>query len=92
MTKQEMIVELANNHALTREKAATILADITEINLDNLLLNGGEATIYGIGKLKVVDRAERKGRNPKTGETIRIAPTRVVKFTATKDLKVALNQ
>ena len=55
-------------------------------------LNEGDAVqLTGFGSFKVGDRAARKGRNPQTGETIDIAARKVVKFSAGKALKDALN-
>jgi DNA-binding protein HU-beta len=54
------------------------------------LANGGEVTLPGLGKLSVNKRAARPGRNPKTGETIKIKAKNVPKFTAAKALKDAV--
>ena len=59
--------------------------------LTSALRRGERVNIPGIGSLVVAERAERQGRNPKTGEAIRIAASRTVKFKAGKELKQLLN-
>lgn len=54
------------------------------------LLGGGEVPLPGLGKLKSKDVAARKGRNPRTGETLDIPAHKAVMFAACKDLKEAL--
>jgi DNA-binding protein HU-beta len=52
---------------------------------------GGEISIPGFGKFKVASRPEREGRNPATGEMIKIAASRKLAFTPAKAVKDALN-
>ncbi|MXX17318.1 MAG: HU family DNA-binding protein, partial [Gammaproteobacteria bacterium] len=52
---------------------------------------GDTVSLVGFGTFSVSDRAARSGRNPRTGETISIAATRVPKFKAGKGLKDAVN-
>ena len=47
--------------------------------------------IHGFGKYKVVERGARKGRNPQTGEAVKIAARKVLKFDAAKVVKEGLN-
>ncbi len=55
------------------------------------LANGNEVEIYSFGKFKVVGRAERKGRNPKTGEELTIPARNVPVFTPSKTFKKLVN-
>lgn len=55
------------------------------------LQTGAKVSILGLGKLEPVERKERKGHNPRTGEVITIPSKKAVKFTAGKALKDALN-
>lgn len=55
------------------------------------LVNDEDVRLPGLGTFKTADRAGREGRNPKTGEAIKIPPKTVVKFSAAKALKEALN-
>lgn len=54
------------------------------------LKKGGEVSIAGLGIFSVKDRAARMARNPKTGETVKVAATKVPKFRAAKALKDAV--
>ena len=55
------------------------------------LIKGGEVSVTGFGVLKVKERAERNGRNPQTGETIKIAASKSIAFKAGKNLKELVN-
>lgn len=55
--------------------------------LKTSLAAGNEVSLNGFGKFKVNDRPAREGRNPATGETIQIAASKAVKFSASKTLK-----
>ncbi|EAO3412105.1 HU family DNA-binding protein [Salmonella enterica] len=90
MTKHDLIVELADTHLIPRAKVSALLADLVNLQINDLL-NTGETTLHGLGKLKVVKRAERLGRNPKTGVEITIPATKSLKFSVTKTLKESLN-
>ena len=91
MTKAELIKILADEHKLTQVEANAIVGTYTNLLL-NTLMAEGEVALYGIGRLKITERAERLGRNPSTGEPIKIAAAKVVKLVVTKDLKEAVNQ
>jgi DNA-binding protein HU-beta len=54
------------------------------------LKKGGEVSIAGLGIFSVKDRAARMARNPKTGESVKVAATKVPKFRAAKALKDAV--
>lgn len=56
------------------------------------LRRGGEVVLPHLGKLKPVERAARAGRNPKTGEAVKIPAKTVAKFSAAKDLRDALQK
>ncbi|EBA6160059.1 HU family DNA-binding protein [Salmonella enterica] len=90
MTKYELIGTLAERNHLTRDKADAFLNDLAELMIDEILTNG-VVKIHGIGQLKLVQRAERVGRNPKTREEIVIPASNVLKFSTTKVLKDRLN-
>ena len=55
------------------------------------LRRGDRVNIAGLGSFAVAERPERQGRNPKTGESIRIAASRTVKFKPGKELKQLVN-
>ena len=84
-----------NKHDLARVIAARTGQSImgTEATLDamfegitNTLRNGEDVGIRGFGRFRIKERPERDGRNPQTGETIRIAASRIVKFKQSSDL------
>ena len=59
-------------------------------SVESALLNDGEVTLPGIGKLKTVEKPARTGRNPATGEEMEIPAKTAVKFVAAKVLKDAV--
>ena len=72
----------------TKKEATQILAAMEHVMLRGLV-TGGEVPI-GLGKLKVVTRVARTGRNPKTGEQITIKASKSVRFSASSALKGSL--
>jgi len=89
MTKKELIESLAGEGATkaTIERALNQLARIVAAEL----VESGEITLPGIGKLHVADVEARKGRNPQTGEEIYIPAKKRVKFRAAKELADHVN-
>jgi DNA-binding protein HU-beta len=85
MSKSQIAAHLANKFGLTKKMAAGLLEEIA-------MLAYKEArkgfTLPGIGKLVVVKRKARKGRNPQTGEEIQIPAKTVLKFRIAKAAKV----
>ncbi|MEW6314317.1 MAG: HU family DNA-binding protein [Pseudomonadota bacterium] len=95
MNKSELIAAISNKS--TGRYDAGITKVVVEAVLDTMsdvvhgeLQGGGEITLHGIGKLSVKDRPARVGRNPSTGEDIKIPAKRVPKFSAAKALKDAV--
>lgn len=90
MNRTELISAMSEKSELTKvdtEKALKAFIDtVTEE-----LKNGGKVQLVGFGTFEVVERAERQGRNPKTGETITIAASKSPKFKAGKALKDIVN-
>jgi nucleoid DNA-binding protein len=64
--------------------------DATVERITAELGSGNEVNLPGFGKFSVSERAARDGRNPQTGETMRIAATRVPRFAAASALKTAV--
>ena len=88
--KIEIIDAIAD--ATNASKRDADLAYDAFLNAITLALRRGErVNIAGLGSFAVAERPERQGRNPKTGETIRIAASRTVKFKAGKELKQLVN-
>ena len=86
MTKTELIQTLADAAGSDRKTSRTFLEALTGV-VEKQVKKGGEVPLKGLGKFKVVKRKARMGRNPATGETIKIAAKTVVRFTVAKALK-----
>lgn len=69
------------------KKDALVNVDLVFDTITNALANGNTVDIFGFGKFEVKERAERKGINPATKETITIPATKVPGFKASKTLK-----
>ena len=89
MNKSELIDAIASSAELTKADAARAL-DATVAAVTAALAAGDAVTLVGFGTFSVKKRAARKGRNPKTGETIDIAASTVPDFKAGKSLKDAV--
>ena len=86
LTKSTLLQTIAQETDTDRKTAAFFLDVITDIALREVKKNG-EFTFPGIGKLVKQKRKARMGRNPKTGESIKIAAKTVVKFRVAKAVK-----
>lgn len=89
VTLKAISADLAEQHELTKKQMNDILNDFSEI-LTKTLKKGARIRWSGIGTLQVKKRAARKGRNPATGEVIKIAASKKVAFRASKELKEAV--
>ena len=88
--KTEIIDAIAEATQVPRRDAESAYEAF--LNALTLALRRGEKiNIAGLGSFTVAERPERQGRNPKTGEAIRIAASRTVKFKAGKELKQLVN-
>ena len=90
MNKAEMIEQVARAAEISRS-AAERAVDAMVGAVKSSLKKGNMVTLVGFGTFYVTQRAARTGRNPKTGEVLRISAARVPKFRAGKALKDALN-
>lgn len=89
MNKTELITGMAEKAEISKKDAEKALNAFTNIVADTLV-DGDKVSITGFGTFEVVERAERQGRNPATGETITIAASKSPKFKAGKALKDAV--
>jgi DNA-binding protein HU-beta len=87
LTKSQIAAELATKSGLTKAAATDILEFIAQLAYKNAK---NTFTLPGLGKLVLVNRKARVGRNPATGATIQIAAKRVVKFRVAKAAKDAI--
>ncbi len=86
MSKTQLTTELADATGTNKKTASQFLESLSEIAYREAKKNG-EFTIPGIGKLVKQQRKARMGRNPKTGESMKIAAKTVVKFRLAKAAK-----
>ena len=90
MNRKELIAALAAKTDITKTEADRHILALIEI-ISNTLAEGGKINLNGFGIFEVRERAARIGRNPRTGESIRIKPARVPAFKAGVTLKAAMN-
>ena len=89
VTLKHLAAKLAEEHELAKKKAETILGDMIGLVVKHLK-KGERIRIAGLGILQVRKRAARMGRNPATGEAIKIKASKKVAFRAAKELKEAV--
>ena len=89
MNKSELIDAIALDSGISKAAAKLALESFLK-NVTNTLNEGGRVSLVGFGSWSVSDRAARDGRNPQTGETIKIAAKKVVKFKAGAELEGGL--
>ena len=90
MNKQELIDAMAQGADLSKAAAGRAL-DTAIATIVKRVAKGETVTLVGFGTFKSGKRAARQGRNPKTGEKIRIAAAKVPKFSAGAGFKTAVN-
>jgi len=90
MTKADLVEKMAKDAGISKVAAAAALNSFTEGVTKALKKKDGKVTLVGFGTFSKVRRKARKGRNPQTGETIKIKATNVVKFKPGKALKEAV--
>ena len=91
MNKNELVkaVASAKSH-FTQAEVAEIVETLTDV-IKTTVASGEKVNLVGFGAFECVERAERKGRNPQTGEEIVIAASKSPKFKASKVFKDAVN-
>ena len=87
MTKSQITAAIADKVSITKKQSAEILDYIAQLAYKNAK---NTFTLPGLGKLVLVNRKARIGRNPATGEQIQIPAKRVVKFRVAKAAKEAI--
>lgn len=89
MTKAELVGKMADDAGVTKAVAEKALNSfITAVS--EALAKGDKITLVGFGTFDVAERSQREGRNPRTGETIVIPSSKVVKFKPGSKLKDAV--
>ncbi|MGL5354975.1 MAG: HU family DNA-binding protein [Cetobacterium sp.] len=91
MTKKEFAKILFEKGVFTSKAESERKLDSVLVAIEETLQAGEEINFIGWGKFEVVERPERIGRNPKTGEEIKIEAKKTVKFKAGKSLVDKMN-
>jgi len=89
VTLKHIAAEIAEAHELPKTHAETMLADTVD-RLAKHLVKGNKVRIVGLGIFQVKRREARMGRNPQTGEAVKIKASKKVTFRAGKELKEAV--
>ena len=89
ITTKRLAYTLADQHQLTKKQGQQMLQDLVGL-ITKHLKKGERVKIAGLGILQVRKRAARMGRNPATGETIKIKASKKVAFRPAKELKEAV--
>lgn len=90
MNKTEFISAIAEKAGLSKKDAEKALKAFTDV-VEEELKKGEKIQLVGFGTFEVSERAAREGRNPQTGETMKIEACKAPKFKAGKALKDAVN-
>jgi DNA-binding protein HU-beta len=89
VTTKHLAYALAEEHQLTKKQGLEMMENLIGL-ITKHLKKGERVKIAGLGILQVRNRAARMGRNPATGEAIKIKASKKVAFRATKELKMAI--
>ena len=90
MNKTELIAAVAEKAEISKKDSEKALKAFIDVVTDELK-NGEKIQLVGFGTFEVSERAEREGRNPQTGKTMKIEACKAPKFKAGKALKDAIN-
>ncbi len=91
MNKSELVEAMAKKSGLTKKDAESALNAFTE-TVEKTLTKGDKIQLVGFGTFEVAQRAARTGKNPATGEKIKIKASKAPKFKAGKALKDKVNK
>lgn len=86
MTKNDLVAKIAKDSGITKAQAAKAINSMIS-GIEKSLKGGQKVTFVGFGTFKVAERKARNGRNPKTGEVIKIPKKKVPKFAPGKRLR-----
>jgi len=89
VTKSELVDQVADRAQLTKQDAARAI-DAVFTTVEDTLRRGSDVSLSGFGKFHVGERGAREGVNPRTGERMQIAASRVPRFSAGSGLKSAV--
>ncbi len=89
VTKGDFVEQVAESSGLDKKQAGAAVDAVIQVISDSLK-SGKEVSFTGFGKFHVAERGAREGRNPRTGESMQIAASKVPRFTAGSGLKKAV--
>ena len=89
VTLKHLAAQLAEDHEMAKRQTDAVLSDLVGLVVGHLK-NGDRIRIGGLGILQVRERAARMGRNPATGEAIKIKASKKIAFRPAKELKEAV--
>jgi DNA-binding protein HU-beta len=87
MTKAELLEAIAKGNAEMTKKQVTAVVDAVFTTISSAIRKDGEFSFPGFGSFRIRQRKARMGRNPQTGETLKIKASKTVGFKASKALK-----
>ena len=90
MNKAEFVTAIADKAEISKKDAEAAVKAFTEVVAEELK-KGEKIQLVGFGTFEVAERPAREGRNPRTGETMKIAASKAPKFKAGKALKDSIN-
>lgn len=90
MNKGDLIDAVASSSSITKAQAAVVVGNVLEV-ITKSLKGNKNVTLVGFGTFKVAKRKARTGRNPRTGDAIKIPAKKSVSFVAGKGLKDTVN-
>ena len=91
MQKSDLIEKIASDSGISKAAAVRALSSLLS-NITKALKDGERITLVGFGTFSISKRAARMGRNPQTGEAIKIKASKLPKFSAGKTLKEAVRK
>jgi DNA-binding protein HU-beta len=89
VTLKHLAADLAESHEMSKKQTEAILGDLVGL-VTKHLKKGEKVRVTGLGILQVRKRAARMGRNPATGEAIKIKASKKLAFRASKEIKEAI--
>ena len=89
--QEDLVDSIAADHELTVRFARELVDSVFDL-ISQAARNGEEVSIFGFGKFKIAERAARKGWNPATGEAVKIAASKNLRFTPARSLEASLNK
>ena len=89
MNKVELVAKVAENLGFTKKDVTAVVEAMVDV-VKETVASGEDVKVAGLGTFTIVERAEREGRNPATGETMTIPASKSPKFKAAKAFKDAV--